>query len=859
MISWHSLFSSKMTDLSTIRVIPFCGKVDEWPIWSEKFLSKAKRCGFKELLLGKWSIPRADEEIDITSDTGKEKSRIIEMNDIAFTELILSIDVTTSSGKTAFNLVKGCKTKDHPDGNAASAWERLKNKYEPVSAPTLVKLEKQFRELSLKKGQDPEVWITELEDLRVRLETMGSSISENQFMIHILNNLTSDYELQLAMMERRVGDINQPLTVEEIKGELNLRFERLNARSGNSGDGEILEEQALFSGQFKGKCRSCGLIGHKAFQCKNRAINNGGNNGNSNGGIFCSYCRKTGHDKRNCHKLKKKEARNNNPSNNNGNVNRQNYESQDVVFTATSKNETLSDDIWICDSGACGHYCKSIEGMFDIRDIAETITVGNGDSMMATKVGSLKRRVVQLDGSTLDVTINEVKYVPDLCVNLFSINKAIKTGFNLSNNGTTICLTKGSASIAFDRVIKTLSGSISGIKMVCKESSVAYTAQHKTELRNSIDINKFHEMLGHCGSDRLKRTAMIHGLKLKGELKVCEDCAIAKARQKNVNQDWKEGSQKPGERVYLDISSIKDKSYSGSRFWVLVVDDYTDYCWSLFLKSKSDLKTKFKTLLSDLNVAGINVKYIRCDDSGENKALFEECQSKGYGINFEFSGPRTPQRNGKVERKFQTFFGRIRAMLNSAGLKDHLRSGVWAECAMTVTFLSNITSIKNRDICPYQLMFGCKPKLPTSLRSFGEMGVVTTKDKIQGKLSNRGTPCMFVGYSVYHAHDVYRMLNLKTEMIINSRDIIWLNEMHKDWIGRKMKTQSIHKDDDDDVMESRVQSVTDNQDDLQGDTNLDELKRMKVYRQMRQLESSFNPEATKLVEQIEQGREILLE
>jgi cell division protein FtsN len=50
--------------------------------------------------------------------------------------------------------------------------------------------------------------------------------------------------------------------------------------------------------------------------------------------------------KRNCFKLKKKEARNNNnPSNNNGNSNRQNYEPQDVVFTATLKNGTLIDDI----------------------------------------------------------------------------------------------------------------------------------------------------------------------------------------------------------------------------------------------------------------------------------------------------------------------------------------------------------------------------------------------------------------------------------------------------------------------------------------------------------------------------------
>ena len=84
----------------------------------------------------------------------------------------------------------------------------------------------------------------------------------------------------------------------------------------------------------------------------------------------------------------------------------------------------------------------------------------------------------------------------------------------------------------------------------------------------------------------MKKTARIHCLRLKGELKVCEDCAVAKARQKNVNQDWKEGSQAPGERVYLDISSIKEKSYGGSCFWVLIVDDYTDYCWSIFLKAK---------------------------------------------------------------------------------------------------------------------------------------------------------------------------------------------------------------------------------------------------------------------------------
>jgi gag-polypeptide of LTR copia-type len=87
--------------------------------------------------------------------------------------------VKTSNGKIAFNVVKGYKSKDYPDGNAVVAWEKLKNKYEPISAPSMFKLDKQFREFSLKKSQDPEVWITELEDIFVRLDDMGSSILEN--------------------------------------------------------------------------------------------------------------------------------------------------------------------------------------------------------------------------------------------------------------------------------------------------------------------------------------------------------------------------------------------------------------------------------------------------------------------------------------------------------------------------------------------------------------------------------------------------------------------------------------------------------------------------------------------------------
>jgi hypothetical protein len=94
---------------------------------------------------------------------------------------------------------------------------------------------------------------------------------------------------------------------------------------------------------------------------------------------------------------------------------------------------------------------------------------------------------------------------------------------------------------------------------------------------------------------------------LIGEFKSCEECAISKVRQKNVAKEWKGGSQTPGERLYIDISSIKNESFGGFTFWVLIVDNYTDYSWSLFLKYKADLRDKMFKLLTDLKIARIEV------------------------------------------------------------------------------------------------------------------------------------------------------------------------------------------------------------------------------------------------------------
>jgi hypothetical protein len=315
-----------------------------------------------------------------------------------------------------------------------------------------------------------------------------------------------------------------------------------------------------------------------------------------------------------------------------------------------------------------------VEGLTYVKVINESIKIGNGDLMKATKIGNLKCDVTQINGEKFTVTLNDVKYVPSLCVNLFSLNKALKKGFKVSNNGVVVSLNFKHVKLIFDRVMNATDGCVTGVSMKpMMSNNINGFANASIRNESIFDINHLHKLFGHCGQEILNKTIKMYGFKSSGCFDTCEQCAIAKARQKNFNKQWLGSSNLPGERLYVDISSIKERSFGGAKFWALIVDDYSFYCWSFVMKNKLDLKTRIKTLLTDLKIANRIVEFIRCDDAGENITMKNDPEIKSFGIKFEFSGPRTPQRNGNVKRKSQTLYGRIRAMLNGAGLEGELR------------------------------------------------------------------------------------------------------------------------------------------------------------------------------------------
>ena len=103
---------------------------------------------------------------------------------------------------------------------------------------------------------------------------------------------------------------------------------------------------------------------------------------------------------------------------------------------------------------------------------------------------------------------------------------------------------------------------------------------------------------------------------------------------------------------------------------------------------------------------GLHIVYIRCDNAGENLAFETTSKREGMGLKFEYTAPGTPQQNGRAERKFQTLYGRVRAMLLGSGTWLPLRNQLWAEAVNTATELDGILVARGQKLSPYQKFFG---------------------------------------------------------------------------------------------------------------------------------------------------------
>jgi len=159
-------------------------------------------------------------------------------------------------------------------------------------------------------SKDPETWISKLEVIRKRLKKMGNEISNDDMMIHIMNNLPQEYDTVVEAMERKLDDLVDPLTLRNLKNEILLKYNRIKKNKGmkeESENEEADEDTALvgYTKNFKGRCYNCGEFGHKK-QDYHKLKNQANNSNTGRISRICFYCGKKGHKRSDCQKLKKR-------------------------------------------------------------------------------------------------------------------------------------------------------------------------------------------------------------------------------------------------------------------------------------------------------------------------------------------------------------------------------------------------------------------------------------------------------------------------------------------------------------------------------------------------------------------------
>jgi len=107
--------------------------------------------------LGKTAIPVDSAMIDTTTPAGKEQANIEKLNEVAFKEIILLIETSEGTGKTVFQLIKGCKTTDLKVQDYKLEWSHLCIKFALKSAPNKLELKLEFNWCILKSvANDPD-------------------------------------------------------------------------------------------------------------------------------------------------------------------------------------------------------------------------------------------------------------------------------------------------------------------------------------------------------------------------------------------------------------------------------------------------------------------------------------------------------------------------------------------------------------------------------------------------------------------------------------------------------------------------------------------------------------------------------
>ncbi|XP_031377996.1 uncharacterized protein LOC116193313 [Punica granatum] len=340
---------------------------------------------------------------------------------------------------------------------------------------------------------------------------------------------------------------------------------------------------------------------------------------------------------------------------------------------------------------------------------------------------------------------------------LFSaLDKSVKSKVNIGNGEYIVVEGKGDVMLEGSNGVKLIHEVFEGqtlFRIPMKDKCFSFNPLDKKHMAMTNLLKEeeelWHRRLGHFhskGVNFLQKNDMVDGLPaIQKEVTECKTCLLGKqVRLPFKRSSWRAVSKL--QLVHTDVCGpMPEESLSGSKYFVIFIDDFSRMCWIYFMKAKSEVAEifmKFKKLVE--NESGCKMKAIRFDNGSEyTSGRFKEiCETSG--IMHQLTVPYSPQQNGVSERKNRSIMEMARCLLQ----EKEMPKKFWAEAANTAVFLLNRLPTKSLDKrTPVEAWCGRKPSI-ANLKVFGCICYSYIPQAKRDKLDKKAEAGIFIGYSL---------------------------------------------------------------------------------------------------------------
>lgn len=620
---------------------------------------------------------------------------------------------------------------------AKEVWEKLKQLHEKKTAANLIQLQQDF--YNAKKGPQESIstYASRIEAIASRMRDFGEPVSDQSLNSKIVHGLPTEYK----------HFISSWLATSKVDQTYDNLLSRLQA------------EEAILTGSTPGESIALNVRveqGRK-FDKKRRNWKD----------IECYYCHKKGHLKKDC-KLRKTQEPNEGSQCDRGSSrdhgsSRNAQGALSAVVLSADTGVGHDKESWYMDSGASRHMTMNRHWLSDYKEYQEEVPVRVGNGGLIYGKGSGNIDVISFVGNKkVNATIYDVLYVPEINTNLFSAGQADERGLTHQGSKGKIRFMKGSKVLATGEKV---TGNLYRMNLrVPIKANIA---------KKERTIEEWHEVLGHPSVVKLQemeKKGSVDGFKIvaKASSEGCGPCQLGKGHKASHCESERTRADDILHRVHIDlVGPITPPSMSGSRYFMLLRDEYSSYTYVRFFSHKSHVLNSIRNFVSEVTTSTQKkVKIIRSDNGTEFKNQGMKVFCEFEGIQQEFSAPNTPEQNGEVERANRTILETARSMCQASKLP----LSVWAEAVNSAVYLRNrVPNKRTGEKTPYELFHGRKPDL-SNLMKFGQEVFVLDHSKGISKFSAKTKEAYVVGYG--ERFNTYRCLIPDSTELVITADVV---------------------------------------------------------------------------------------